>query len=157
MSSGGEFLTRKSDLTKTRQSTPGPSDVLIVEDEAFDANRLSATLRLLLGYEVSIRRASTLAHALDRVMERMPEIVFLDDYLKPSDTAMHSIPYLRRAGFSGPIIIISGQVDRQRRFALIGAGADDVIHKDDVDSVRVGEALERALAGGSTRPDDVQP
>ena len=35
---------------------------------------------------------------------------------------------------------------RQRRLVLIKAGAADVIHKDEVDSVRLFEALGRALA-----------
>ncbi len=36
-----------------------------------------------------------------------------------------------------------GMVDRQRRAVLVAAGAADVIHKDDLDSVRVAEALTR--------------
>lgn len=143
--SGGDFLDKKSSVTKDRGSLRVPRDILIVEDESFDADRLKATLHLLFGYEVEIRRAATLGGALDAVIARRPEIVFLDDVLKPSDNASHTIPFLRHAGFAGPIIVISGQVTRQRRAALIEAGAIDVIHKDDVDSVRVSEALQRAL------------
>jgi hypothetical protein len=38
-------------------------------------------------------------------------------------------------------------VTKKRRSELVEAGATDVIHKDDVDSVRVGEALQRVLGG----------
>jgi DNA-binding NarL/FixJ family response regulator len=145
--SGGDFLDKKSGVAKSRQKLPTIRDVLIVEDETFDADRLKATLHLILGYDIEIRRAATLGSALDAVIARQPEIVFLDDVLKPSDNASHTIPFLRHAGFTGPIVVISGQVTRQRRATLIEAGAIDVIHKDDVDSVRVGEALQRVLGG----------
>jgi DNA-binding NarL/FixJ family response regulator len=142
---GGDFLARKSDATKIRQSLPQVNDVLIVEDETFDADRLKATLHVMLGYELTIRRASTLGSALDCVIQRKPSIVFLDDYLKPNDDASHTIPFLQRAGYEGPIVVVSGEVDRQRRSFLMTAGASDVIHKDDLDSVRVAEALARAF------------
>lgn len=151
---GGDFLARKSDATKIRQSLPQVDDVLIVEDETFDADRLKATLHVMLGYDLVIRRAGTLGSALDCVIARKPGIVFLDDYLKPNDNASHTIPFLQRAGYDGPIVVVSGQVDRQRRALLMGAGAADVIHKDDLDSVRVAEALERAFRGHKSAAKD---
>jgi hypothetical protein len=42
-------------------------------------------------------------------------------------------------------VVVSGQVTRKRREDLLAAGATDVIHKDDVDSVRLGEALLRVF------------
>ena len=143
--SGGEFLARKSDLVRARKGLPDLTDVLIVEDETFDAERLTATLRVMFGYGLTVRRAPTLAKALDRVLEKQPEVVFLDDVLKPSDDASQSIPYIRHAGYKGPIVVISGQVTRTRRATLMAAGADEIIHKDDVDSVRLAEALLRVL------------
>lgn len=142
---GGDFLARKSDATKIRQSLPQVDDVLIVEDKAFDADRLKATLHVMLGYDLTIRQAATLGGALDSVILRKPSIVFLDDYLEPNDNASQTIPYLQRAGYDGPIIVVSGEADRQRKAILFAAGAADVIHKDDLDSVRVAEALARAF------------
>lgn len=143
--SGGDFLTKKSELMRARAGIPDLKDVLVVEDESMDADRMFATLRVMFGYELEIRRANTLASAVDFVMSRKPEIVFLDDILKPSDDATQTIPFLRRAGFDGPIVVVSGQVTRTRRTTLIAAGATDVIHKDDVDSVRLAEALQRVF------------
>ena len=37
---GSEFLARKSDLTRMRQKIPGLKDVLIVDDNNFDADSL---------------------------------------------------------------------------------------------------------------------
>ncbi len=141
--SGGHFLAKKSDLTKSRKELPDIQDFLVVEDENFDADRLRATLHIMFGYTIQVRRAKTLGSALDAVIERRPQLIFLDDHLKPNDNATHTIPFLRRCGYEGPIVVVSAHVDRQRRTILIKAGAADVIHKDELDSVRVAEALHR--------------
>lgn len=142
-STGGNFLARKADVTKTRMGLPAFNDILVVEDENFDADRLRATLHIMFGYGIDVRRAKTLGSALDAVIERQPQVIFLDDYLKPNDNATQTIPFLRRCGYAGPIVVVSGEVDRQRRGILIKAGAIDVIHKDDLDSVRIAEAMAR--------------
>jgi DNA-binding NtrC family response regulator len=151
-STGGNFLAKKADITKTRMGLPSVTDILLVEDENFDADRLRATLHIMFGYEIEVRRAKTLGSALDAVIERAPEVVFLDDYLKPNDNATQTIPFLRRCGYDGPIIVVSGEVDRRRRGVLIKAGAIDVIHKDDLDSVRIAEAMARMFEA-STKSD----
>ena len=141
---GSDFLTRKSDLTRMRQRIPNLKDVLIVDDNTFDADSLRATLNMMFGYSLTLRRAKTLGSALDCVIERKPDLVFLDDILPPSDTASTTIPFLRRCGYEGPIVVVSGEMTRQRRHELAVAGAADIIHKDDLDSVRISEALNRA-------------
>lgn len=148
--SGGDFLTHKSAVMRTRAGLPALRDVLIVEDENLDADRLFATLRVMFGYTLDVRRANTLATALDAVLARMPELIFLDDILKPSDEATQSIPFIRRAGYTGPIVVVSGQATRSRRAILIEAGANEVVHKDDVDSVRLTEALDRVFKSGNS-------
>lgn len=140
---GGDHLARKSQLVQARARLGTFRDILIIEDETPDAERLTATLRVIFGYEPQIRWASTLGDAVDRIIEQRPCLVFLDDILKPSATASQAIPLLRNAGYAGPIFIISGQVTHSRRSSLLADGVSDVIHKDDVDSVRVAEALDR--------------
>ncbi len=141
--SGGDHLAKKSESVHLSKQLPKVSNILIVEDETFDADRLRATLRVILGYDIVVRRAATLTAALDAVIANQPELLFLDDVLKPSDTASHTIPFLRRANYTGPIVVVSGQATRARKAELMALGATDVIHKDDVDSVRLAEALAR--------------
>jgi DNA-binding NtrC family response regulator len=142
---GGDFLAKKSEVSKLRQALPDLRDVLVVDDETFDADRMIATLRVIFGYGLNVRVARTLASAVDDVMKSQPDLVFLDDVLKPSDTALDTLPFLRRAGYAGPVVIVSGRATRKRSNELTAAGAADVIHKDDVDSVRLGEALIRVF------------
>lgn len=138
---GADYLAHKSDLSKSRQGLPAFKDILIVEDETMDANRLVGTLRSMFGYALDVRRAKTLNIALDMVMARKPELILLDDYLKPSDTAMDSIPILRRANYDGPIVVVSGEVDRYRRAELMAKGANETINKDDLNSAAIAEVL----------------
>ncbi len=140
---GAEYLVRQSGLAKTRQALPPIKDILIVEDEPSDSRRLVATLRSIFGYELDVRRATTLNSALDMVLERQPELILLDDYLKPADTALDSIPMIRHANYQGPIIIISGEVDRLRRAELLAKGANDTINKEDLNSGAITEVLVR--------------
>lgn len=156
---GRDILAQRHEAVMAKRGLPPLSDILIVEDEHFDANRLQATLHLVLGREANVRHAASLGAAIDCVIAATPDVVFLDDYLKPSDTAMDTIPFLRRAGYVGPIIVISGEVDRSRRVELRAAGAAYAIHKDDLDSVQISEALMRAftkttVAVSSSRPED---
>ena len=139
--SGGAFLERKSTLALARQGRPRFNDILIVEDAKLDADRLQATLHSIFGYDIITRHAATLGSALDRVIERQPELIFLDDHLKPNDNAAHTIPFLRRCNYHGPIIVVSGLLDRKRAAILIQAGAAVTIHKDSLDSGSIAEAL----------------
>lgn len=141
---GSGHLAKRSNLASARAKHGLPGEILIIDDEALDAERLTATLHVLFGYQVPIRWACSLGDALDSLAENPPSLAFLDDILKPSADAFLSIPELRRAGYHGPIIVVSGAVTQSRRTQLLAGGAADVIHKDDVDSVRVAEAVDRA-------------
>lgn len=145
-SSGGDYLAERNDASSTRGRLPRISEVVIVEDETIDADQLRAILNLMFGYGLKVRRANTLGSALDCVIERQPDVVFLDDNLQPPDRADHSIPYLRRAGFTGPIIVVSGEVTRQRGAVLKSIGADYVVHKDELNSTQAAAALTAVFA-----------
>lgn len=140
---GSGHLAKRADLAHTRAKQGAPQSILIIEDEAIDAERLTATLRVLFGYLAEIRWARSLSDAVVAINEQKPCVTFLDDILKPSGNASQTIPQLRHAGYKGPIIVVSGEVTHTRRSRLLTDGASDVIHKDDVDSVRVAEALAR--------------
>ncbi|MDX2288053.1 MAG: response regulator [Hyphomicrobiaceae bacterium] len=149
--SGGDFLQRKSDLNKARTGAPRIADVLVVDDVAADITRLAARLRIVLGYTVDIRTAQTLSRAVDEVIAKVPDLVMLDDHLDASrDRACEGIPFLRRTGYAGPIVVVSGLVTRKRRAELMAIGADGVIHKDDLNSASITEALD-GFASRSSR------
>jgi CheY-like chemotaxis protein len=125
-----------------------PDEILIV-DEAPEAERLTATLRVLFGYQHPIRYAASIGDALDGIAETTPSFTFLGD--RPSIDGEHAMAMLRRAGYGGPIIVVSSAVTPSCRARLIAAGASDVIHKDDLYSARVTEAFDRTRVPKPTK------
>lgn len=156
-STGRDYLAHLSTLTALRKSLPPIKDILVVEDETFDSDRMQGTLRKIFGQSLEIRRANTLNIALDLALERTPELVILDDYLLPStDTAIDSIPLIRRASYKGPIIVVSGRLNRARSISLRNAGASASIHKDKLDSGSIVAALTEAF-GVPMPPEPLSP
>jgi len=143
---GGNHLTKRNSLVRARTKFARFRDVLVIEDDVIEANHLTATLRVLLGYNLEIRRALAIDEAVDLVVEKMPDVVFLDDMPKPSCDALRAIPRLMKSGYFGPVIVVSGQMTHSRRATLLAMGATDVIDRDDIDSVRVAEGLSQSLA-----------
>ena len=152
---GGAHLVRKSELAIARQSKPPFVDILIVEDEGRDADRLRGTLNTIFNYKSEIRQAKTLGSALDCVIARKPDIIFLDDRLKPNDDATQTIPFLRRCGYEGPIVVVSSVLTRPRKAMMITAGAVACLHKDDLDGSSVEETL--ATVYKNLRPPKAPP
>lgn len=134
-------LQARSRLAQALKTIPPFRNILIIEDEARDSDRLASTLRTMFGYEIAIRQCRTLGTALDAVVTEMPDLVFLDDRLGPIDRAEKSVPFLRSAKCTATIIVVSSYVDRRRRADLIRLGAGDVIDKDELDSTMISKAL----------------
>jgi DNA-binding NarL/FixJ family response regulator len=140
----GDHLVLRSDVAQAKQSKlPDINDIVIVEDETFDAKRLAAIVNLVIGRQTTIRIAPSLNKAIDAVLQSSPDLMFLDDYLEPSDLALDTMPMVRRAGYQGPIVVISGELDRERLVELKKAGASDAVHKDELNSVDLGALLVR--------------
>ena len=117
----------------------------IIEDDDAVRNALRVRIRSW-GYNILTGEDGQVG--LDVAEKNEPDLILLDDILKPSDTALDSLPMIRHAGFKGPIVIISAQVDRFRRAELLEKGADDAINKDDLDSSAIGKALQRLAKAG---------
>jgi DNA-binding NarL/FixJ family response regulator len=140
----GDHLVLRSDVAQAKQSKlPDINDIVIAEDETFDAKRLAAIVNLVIGRQTTIRIAPSLNKAIDAVLQSSPDLMFLDDYLEPSDSALDTMPMVRRAGYQGPIVVISGELDRERLVELKKAGASDAVHKDELNSVDLGALLVR--------------
>lgn len=94
---------------------------------------------------ISAQPLNAEGEAIEDVIQSPPDILLQDDYLKPNDSALQTIQMVRRACYDGQIIVVSGEVDPPRRIELRNTGAFEIIHKDDVDSLNVSEALIRAF------------
>ncbi len=138
---GAEYLVEKSDLARLSKEMPKFHDIVVFEDERLDSDRLLATLRTIYGYDIEVRRARTLTSGIDLLLAKLPHLVMLDDYMGPTDRADDALPLIRRAGFTGPIVVVSGALNRNRRTELLRLGVADAINKDDLDSGSIGKVL----------------
>lgn len=138
---GAEYLVEKSDLARLSKEMPKFRDIVVFEDERLDSDRLLATLRTIYGYEIEVRRARTLTSGVDLLLAKLPDLVLLDDYMGPTDRADDALPLIRRSGFAGPIVVVSGELNRNRRTELLRLGVADAINKDDLDSGSIGKIL----------------
>lgn len=142
---GALYLLRRNEAVRHRPRLPADAEVLIIEGSPQGPGVLSAVLHLMLGYEARIKQASSFGTALDRLVERKPDLIFLADQVPPSTAAIDGLPILRRCGYLGPMIVIASQPDKWHERALIEAGAADVLERDQIDTVRLSEALARAF------------
>ncbi len=141
---GRDFLEKRSELGKRFQAAVLPLDVLVVEDRESDLRLILSSLRIVLGATSTLRSAASRGAMQDAVKLQSPNLIFLDDLLQ-YDRAELTIPALKAAGYHGAVIIISGLVTRTRLVELNRLGVVDVIHKDDLNSSRLKEAVLKSL------------
>ena len=123
-------------------------DLLIVGASAGQARLLNSLLRAILGRAVEAKTAAGLPDALEALAASHPNLILLRRTI-PGEAggnvqAITVIGELRAAGFKAPIIVISDQLSAREAIDLRRAGALDVIETDDLNSVRLFEALSKA-------------
>ncbi len=92
-----------------------------------------------------VDEAPDLNDALERVRTLRPDVVIMNDYLPPVDSA-HATARFREQGFTAAIVIISMHLEPgliQRSFL---GGANGFMHKDEIDEYLV-DALRRVHQG----------
>lgn len=143
-------MKSRSQLAKRLKDMPPLNHFLIIDDEIMDAKWLLSALKLVCGHDIRVRHVRTLGTALDALKAEPPQLIFLDDRVSPVDTANTTLPFIRRAGYEGPVVIISGALTRQRKADLLKLGAAAILHKDDIESARVAELLIEIFTPDST-------
>ena len=100
---------------------------LIVEDEP-EANKLLAMLVQLRGYPTE--SAFTGAEALEKVRNRVPDVVFLDLMLPDLD-GYEVCRALKSSGTTSqiPVVIVTARIAAENRIESFHAGADDYVPK----------------------------
>ena len=126
---------------------PGaPLRVLLVEDSENDALHFLHELRRG-GYEPLYERVSTpeeMERALGEASSRgEPWEVVVSDYYMPRFGALAALELLRRLGYDTPFVVVSGKIGEDAAVAMMRAGAQDYVAKEDM--VRLCPAIEREL------------
>jgi PAS domain S-box-containing protein len=120
--------------------------VLLVEDSENDALLLLRELRRG-GYEPVCERVSTpeeMERALEGASEKKrPWQIVISDYYMPRFRAPDALALLRKLGYDTPFVVVSGKIGEDATVAMLRAGAQDYVTKENM--VRLCPVIERAL------------
>jgi len=118
-----------------------PTKVLMIEDEAFDAELLIDTMQQD-GLIFQAERVDTSA-ALEEALARFGPDVVLSDYSMPAFGGMQALRIVRRLRSETPFIFVSGTIGDERAIETLREGAVDYVLKDHPN--RLVPAIRRAL------------
>ncbi len=142
---GAPHLARRGVMISQARTLVGDTRILIADDTTADVKYMMTTIRIIVGNSVEIVTAPSIRKAVETVRSKAIGLIFIDDRISGIETFENSVPQLRGAGFGGPLIVISGFLTPERRRLLFELGAVDAIHKDDLEGLRLAEAIVRAL------------
>ena len=121
--------------------------VLMIEDEAFDAELLVDTMQQG-GLAVQVERVDTAA-MLEEALPRFEPDIVLSDYTMPRFSGMQAVNIVRRLRPETPLIFVSGTIGEERAIEALREGAVDYVLKDHPN--RLVPAIRRALVEASER------
>lgn len=142
---GRDYLQKRSRLAKRLGEVASFRRIQIVDDDQFDADVLASNLRKILGRDIEIDIALNMNALHKKWLSTRPDLVFLDDRLGHSGSSTMTMPAIRKIGYDGPIVVVSGMMTRERRTLIMQLGAFETLHKDDYDSLSLIEILLRIL------------
>ena len=127
-------------------------DILIVRSADADGAVLTSQLRALLGRQAEPQHLADIDEACERLAMTPPNLLILRDSATGGLRAVDAITRVRDAGFTGPIVIVCDQLTAADTIHLRQAGALDVIEKDELNSVRLSQALLKAVGEDPSDP-----
>jgi len=126
--------------------------VLQVEDSSLDASFTERALAKA-GYTLYSERVVT-AEEMRAALAKQPWDVIISDYRLPLLDAPAALTLLHDSGCDIPFIVVSGAIGEELAVAIMKAGAQDYLLKNDL--ARLAPAVERELRDARTRRDRAQ-
>jgi two-component sensor histidine kinase len=121
--------------------------VLQVEDSPGDAALIERTLTKS-GYAVYFERVIN-AHEMQAALAKQTWDLIIADYRLPEFGAPSALSLLQESGQDIPFIVVSGAMGEDLAVAMMKAGAQDYLLKDDL--ARLAPAVEREMRDARTR------
>jgi len=131
---------KSTGVAETRRGPLQPVRVLILEDNASDAELMVRELRRS-GLDPQWDRVDDEA-AYVQLLASAPDVI-LSDYRMPGLDAPRALDLLRRLGLDTPFIVVSGAIGEDIAVSLMQNGASDYLLKDRL--ARLGPAVKRVL------------
>jgi len=119
-------------------------NLLLVEDRPPDLRIAREYLSQARGAKFNVTTASTLAEALDHVVEGKLDIVMLDLTL-PDSSGLETFESLHHASQDLPIVVVSGYAEESLAIAAVRQGAQDYLLKESLSSTLLSRSLLYAI------------
>lgn len=126
------------------QSSGGPPDLLVVEDNTLHARLVLTMLSEAWGDEAPVRHVKRLESALDAIIESAPDCVLLDlvlpdaDGLEAVDSLLLNAPHV-------PIVVLSAHKDDHLALRAVRRGAQDYLVKGTVTADALARSVQLAI------------
>lgn len=106
---------------------------MVIDDDPGDVEILRRTLEDIPGWESTLLDYNSSEDGRRELARRSVDVIFLD-YMLGAETGLEVLKEIRSAGDKRPVIVLTGQGDEMIAAALIRAGADDYLVKDNITS-----------------------
>src|SRR5499426_3425480 len=116
------------------------ASILLIEDEAIDAELVRRTLAAKAGESPRLHLAPTLAAGIDRLAKGDIDAVLLDLNL-PDSAGVDTVARLRERDGAIPIVVFTVAGDEDTAVAALAAGAQDYLVKEEL----AGSLLRRSI------------
>lgn len=113
--------------------------VLLVDDDPAENVILSALMRKVASYAITLHYVETVDGALDfiRLSDVQLDMVLMDNRLQPQADFRETVPELRRAGYIGPVGVISSSINDAYFQKIDDYGVDFRIDKAELDPTAI--------------------
>jgi DNA-binding NarL/FixJ family response regulator len=113
--------------------------VLLVDDDPAENVILSALMRKVASYAITLHYVETVDGALDfiRLSDERLDMVLMDNRLQPQADFRETVPELRRAGYIGPVGVISSSINDAYFQKIDDYGVDFRIDKAELDPTAI--------------------
>lgn len=124
--------------------------VLLLDDSEDDLFAIGRQLQRASGLSVRLTTAGSMEEGLRRLVEAPVDLVLVD-FLLGAHTGTEVVDELRRAGWRGPVVVVTGHGAESVALAALRAGAADYLRKEELDSSTLERAVLDALEKGRLR------
>ncbi|MEO5362189.1 MAG: response regulator [Magnetococcus sp. DMHC-8] len=118
--------------------------IVIIDDNPVERTLLSGLLKKMRPWQVTCVQCASGNDALEAICATMPQVVFVD-YRLEGETGTSVIHRLRAAGCQAGFVLFTGTSGEEALLEALRAGADDYLHKLDINLDTLSRAVRHSL------------
>ena len=126
------------------QTSGGPPDLLVVEDNTLHARLVLTMLSEAWGDEAPVRHVKRLESALEAIVESAPDCVLLDLVLPDAD-GLEAVDAMLLHASHVPIVVLSAHKDDDLALRAVRRGAQDYLVKGTVTADALARSVQLAI------------